>query len=38
VLDGRISLAPGSYHLSLAASAGAGAATAVQHPGFTLLP
>jgi hypothetical protein len=38
VLDGGRKLAPGSYQLSLTASAAAGTTTAPQHPGFTLLP
>jgi len=37
VLDGGGRLSPGSYRLSLLASGAAGAATAAQHPSFTLL-
>jgi hypothetical protein len=37
VLDGGRSLAPGSYRLTLTASAAAGATTAAQHPAFTLV-
>jgi hypothetical protein len=38
VLDGGFRLAPGSYRLSLSAANAGGRSSAVQHPGFTLLP
>jgi hypothetical protein len=37
VLDGRRSLAPGSYRLLLSAANAGGSSSAPQHPGFTLL-